>query len=145
MKYLLAVVGVLLVGGAWYAFDSGMIPTPVGTEMTWQNASANDIIIDQPLPGASVARSFALTGSARGQWYFEASFPIEVVDVSGNQLFENFVQAQGEWMTTEFVPFSASITIPGNYTGPAKLILHRDNASGLPEHDKSVSIPIVIE
>ncbi len=62
-----------------------------------------------------------------------------------NRLFESFVQAQGEWMTEEFVPFSSPITIPGEYRGPARLILHRDNASGLPEHDKSVSIPITIE
>jgi len=32
----------------------------------------------------------------------------------------------------------------GGYTGPATLILIRDNPSGLPEHDDSLPIPIVI-
>jgi hypothetical protein len=156
MKYILSLIVIAVIAaGAWYVWspapDENIPETETETEtnadrqVLWHNATTNDIRIDQPLPNVRVSRSFALIGTARGGWFFEASFPIEVQDANGNQLFESFVQAEGEWMTENFVPFSTTITVPGNYTGPARLILHRDNASGLPEHDKNVSIPIVVE
>lgn len=145
MKYILGIVVAIVAIAVWQVWGEGSTGVPAKSDFEWHNASLNDIMVEQPVAGASVSRSFALTGSARGSWYFEASFPIEVVDENGNQIFKSYVQAQGEWMTEEFVPFAASITIPGDYRGPARLILHSDNASGLPEHDKSVSIPIVME
>ena len=145
MKYILILVAFILLGGVWFTYDSRTQTQPLTKKAIWHNASSDDILVAQPLPGATIAHAFTLAGEARGSWYFEASFPIEVLDKDGNQIFESFVQAQGDWMTSEFVPFSMQIIIPGSYTGPALLVLHRDNASGLPEHDKSVSIPISIE
>lgn len=112
-------------------------------QLTYRNASDNLIRVVSPQPGDAVPGTFTLTGEARGNWYFEASFPIEIVDANGARILQMPIQAQGEWMTTEFVPFSTEVVVP-NYRGPATLILHKDNASGLPEHDASVSMPIVI-
>jgi len=103
------------------------------------------IILDEPKSGDIVESPFTISGKARGYWYFEASFPVEVVAETGEQLVIVPVQADGEWMTEEFVPFQASISIQHPYSGPARLILHRDNPSGLPENDASLSVPIVIQ
>lgn len=111
----------------------------------YKNASSDKIYVTAPLPGAELGKNFKVTGQARGNWYFEASFPIEVLDKNGKQLVIKPVQAQGEWMTTEFVPFSVDVTIPGSYVGPATLVLHQDNPSGLPENEASMSFPITIE
>ena len=100
--------------------------------------------ITSPLSGASVPKTFTVKGEARGTWYFEASFPIKVNDAGGTMVGSGIAQAQGEWMTTEFVPFSAPVVVT-NYSGPATLVLLRDNPSGLPEYDDAVSIPIVIQ
>jgi hypothetical protein len=54
-------------------------------------------------------------------------------------------QAQGDWMTEDFVPFKADIKVPDTFGGNATLILTKDNPSGLPEHDASISFPITIE
>ena len=62
----------------------------------------------------------------------------------GNRVGLGIAQAVGEWMTTDFVPFNAPVIVE-NYTGPATLVLVKDNASGLPEFDDSVSFPIIIE
>lgn len=127
--------------------DSETIPssTPTPTpQVAYLNASADNIVVDTPLPGATVPRTFAVSGKARGGWYFEASFPVQVRGENNQILFEGPIQAEGDWMTPEFVPFSTTITIPGAYSGPATLVLHNDNASGLPENDRSISIPVVI-
>jgi hypothetical protein len=156
-------LGILLVAivsfgaGVWYM--GGFVvpeptpipqnPTPTPTPLpvvqaTYENADANMIRVETPLPGAAVSASFSVQGAARGGWYFEANFPYQVFNAQGALLAEGPVTASGEWMTPEFVPFSFTVSIPG-YVGPATLILRNDNASGLPENDASVSIPIVIQ
>ncbi|HWO07405.1 MAG TPA: Gmad2 immunoglobulin-like domain-containing protein [Candidatus Paceibacterota bacterium] len=163
---VLIVAIVAFAGGVWYAneydFELPIVGTPQTTltttpntntgtntpqapRATYHNADANLIVVSTPQPGATVPNTFTVSGQARGNWYFEANFPIEVVSATGTRLVQSPVQAQGEWMTTEFVPFSVQITVPANYQGPATLILHNDNASGLPENARSISIPIVIQ
>ncbi|MBV9159311.1 MAG: hypothetical protein JO019_01805, partial [Candidatus Kaiserbacteria bacterium] len=46
--------------------------------------------------------------------------------------------------TTGQVTFTAQVSISG-YKGPATLVLSKDNPSGLPQNDDSVSIPITIQ
>lgn len=113
-------------------------PTVVRT-----GAFSDKVVVSSPLPGATVGSTFTVKGAAPGNWYFEASFPIEVRDPSGTLLAQLPAQAEGEWMTTEQVSFSVDISTQ-DYTGPATLVLHRDNPSGLPENDSSVEIPIII-
>lgn len=111
--------------------------------VTYVNASADTITVSNPSAGAHLGSSFTVSGQARGTWYFEASFPIEVLDRNGNQLLQKPVQATGDWMTENFVPFTINLTVP-NYSGPATIVLHKDNPSGKPEFEASLSIPVMI-
>jgi len=119
------------------------VTTPTTTATNSTDIS-NLIVVDAPKASSTVASKFEIKGKARGNWYFEASFPAEIKDKSGKQIWIAPVQAQGEWMTTEFVPFVMTADL-GTYKGPATLILSKDNPSGLPEYDASVSIPLVIQ
>jgi hypothetical protein len=114
-------------------------------KITYTNASSDLIVVELPFPGAVTGKEFSITGQARGNWFFEASFPIKVLDKDGKILVSTFATAQGEWMTTNFVPFKTTVKVPETYIGPATLVLEKDNASGLPEHDASISFPITIE
>lgn len=118
------------------------LPAP---EPTYVNASADMIRVENPTPGAVTGKSFTVSGEARGNWYFEASFPVEVRGEDGTVLATVAAQADGDWMTTEFVPFSVEVTVPDSYIGEAVLTLRKDNPSGLPENDASVSFPFTIE
>lgn len=102
------------------------------------------VVVTSPKANAAVGKTFVVSGQAPGPWFFEASFPIKVIDKDGNVLLNTHATAQGEWMTTEQVTFTTTITI-SSYTGPATLVLMRDNPSGLPENDDAVSIDIVIQ
>lgn len=118
--------------------------TPTTPVAVYDNADSNRIQVTMPAPGATVPSKFTVSGKAVGGWYFEASFPYEVQDASGKKIAEGPVQAQGEWMTPAFVPFSFQVSVP-NYKGKATLILRNDNPSGLPENAASISIPITIQ
>lgn len=148
---IITILVVILLGAGVLYFANQSVPTPSdeGTsqaaEATYANASADLIVVGSPAPGAAVPRTIAVSGQARGYWFFEASFPVTVTDADGNVLLETFIEAGDEWMTEEFVPFAKDIVVPGTYTGEAVLILKKDNPSGLPENDGSVSIPINIQ
>lgn len=114
-------------------------------EINYTNAGPVNIRIDTPKPGESVPRTFTVSGAARGGWYFEANFPIAVYTKNGELLLESPVQAQGEWMTSDYVPFTVDLTIPGTYTGPALVVLRNDNPSGMPEQARAARLPIYIK
>ncbi len=50
-----------------------------------------------------------------------------------------------DWMTEDFVSFTATLTFEGSTTDSGKLILEKDNPSGLPENADSLEIPIKFE
>lgn len=120
---------------------------PVAHEMTYIKSTADMIQVELPYPGAVVGKEFSVIGVARGNWFFEGSFPVEVLDKEGKVLTTSIASPRNgeDWMTTELVNFKADIKIPQSYIGPATLVLKKDNPSGLSEHDASASFPITIE
>ena len=118
-------------------------PTSSTSDAT-TSSLASRVSVASPASGATVGKTFTVSGKAPGPWYFEASFPVRVYDADNNKIGQAIAQAQSDWMTTALVPFTAAITVTG-YTGAATLVLLRDNPSGLPENDESVSIPITIQ
>jgi hypothetical protein len=118
-----------------------------GWEAVYSNASDDLIRTVNIEAGDSVSSPLVITGEARGYWFFEASFPVTIVDWDGKIIAEHFATAEGEWMTEEFVPFTATIVFetPEQVTpvNRGAIILRRDNPSDLPENDAALEIPIV--
>ena len=105
----------------------------------------NLIRLNTPRPNEVILSPLVVTGEARGNWFFEASFPVFLTDWDGLIIATGIAQAKGEWMTTEFVPFEATLTFivdKNVYSNRGSLILKKDNPSGLPEHDDALEIPI---
>lgn len=106
------------------------------------------ILVTAPLPQATVTSPLVIKGKARGNWYFEGSFPVSLVATDGTVLAEGHASAQGEWMTTDYVPFVASLeyTVPQSVTDPhGFVILRKDNPSGEPQFDNSLSVPVTLQ
>lgn len=141
VKKLLIVLGVLILA---VLIGAVVLPflTPKDAGVGYENKYPDLIQIDAPGGNAIVQSPLAVVGTARGQWYFEASFPIELLDANGKQLAEVPVQAKGDWMTTEFVPFEVELTFASPTTKTGTLVLKNDNPSGLPENEKEVRIPV---
>lgn len=102
----------------------------------------NLIKVTNPRPNQVIESPLMITGEARGYWYFEASFPAELIDANGERIFITPVMTTEEWMTENFVSFKTILTFPVPKTETGKLILHKDNPSGLPEHDDKLIIPV---
>ncbi len=108
-----------------------------------EEAPGNDLIrVSSPAEDELVASPLQVTGEARGNWYFEASFPMELLDANGNQIALGIGEAQGDWMTTDFVPFRGTLVFTTASTPTGTLVLHKDNPSGLAEFDDEVRIPV---
>ena len=105
---------------------------------------SNLIRITDPRPNQEITSPLIVTGEARGTWYFEATFPIVVVDWDGLIIGEGYAEAQSNWMTEDFVPFRGTVTFKTpSYKNYGTLILQKSNPSGLPEHDDALEIPIL--
>ncbi len=113
------------------------------TEKTAEPQLYADLIkIDAPLPGTAVQSPLEIAGEARGAWYFEAVFPIWLLDGNGNEIARAQAQAQSDWMTTDFVPFRATLTFDVPAVSAGTLVVANDNPSGLPENAKEIGIPV---
>ena len=148
-KTILTIVVVMVVAGAglagWYLKQG-----PTEQNQNQQNKpntnpptqANNDITVSSPQPNQVITSPLAISGQAKGTWYFEASFPIKLLDGNGTQIAQTIATAQADWMTTNFVPFTALLTFstPGTATGT--LVFMKDNPSGLPQNDAQFILPI---
>ena len=121
----------------------------LGAYFLWQGSGRTDLIhISLPKPNSSVSSTSPLTvaGEARGNWYFEASFPVVVVDWDGKIIGQGTAQAQSDWMTDSYVPFKGTIKFEKpSYGTRGAVIFKNDNPSGDPKNAKAVEIPIVFK
>jgi len=95
-----------------------------------------------PSPGDTIKSPLHVEGTARGGWFFEASFPLVLRHEEGTVVAEHYATAEGEWMTENFVPFSSEIIFSHPPEGRGQLILKRANPSGRPERDDELRIPV---
>jgi hypothetical protein len=105
------------------------------------------ILLDDFYQGKIISSPFTVTGFAKGNWFFEASFPIVVVDWDGRIIGKGIATAKDEWMTEKFVPFEGKITFEKPAGAEERVrrgavIFRRDNPSDLPENDAALEIQI---
>jgi hypothetical protein len=137
MKKIVLILGltVIAVGGYYFWSNqtqtSGVYPEKADL-IKVSNLKANDIVTSPLL----------VEGEARGYWYFEASFPVRLLDGNGREIAIQPAQAQEEWMTENYVPFKVVLTFQKPVTPTGTLVLQKDNPSGLPEYDDKLRIPV---
>lgn len=87
------------------------------------------------------AGHFAVAGLVPGNWSFEASFPVQLKNSGESIITQQAAKVSGDWTTNEMQPFTVSLgySVP---SGHGTLVLYKDNPSGLPANDDSVSIPV---
>lgn len=100
------------------------------------------VVVVSPLPNSVINSPVVIKGKARGLWFFEASFPVKIVDANGQELGIVPAQAQADWMTEDFVPFEVTVGFNQPSTSSGFIVLSRDNPSGLPKNDAEVRLPI---
>ena len=150
MKKILILLIIIGVIAGFYFFQKGNIFKQVNP-----TASKEDlIIVDTPKIGDRITSPLVIRGQARGSWYFEATFPVVLTDWDGKIIAQHHAQAQGEWMTNDFVPFEAKLEFvspvfpdadKNHFSRRGTLILQKDNPSGLPEYDNAIEFEVFFE
>jgi hypothetical protein len=111
-------------------------------EAKYPETKIDDIKIASPKENELVKSPLTITGEARGNWFFEANFPITILDDRGNTIGSAIAEAQGDWMTENFVPFKATLRFSSGTSDIGFLILRNDDPSGDVSKQKSVIINI---
>jgi hypothetical protein len=153
---LLAVVFLLVGGYQVYTIQQQKIEdlTEQVAALSMQiNQQRNNTYISQhgvavkvyiPVSNEHVSSPLQIIGQVPGSWSFEASFAVILKKSTGEVLAHGNAQLHDDWMTSHLVPFTAKL----EYTQTAvagemgQLILQKDNPSGLPAKDDSVTIPV---
>lgn len=103
---------------------------------------ADQIRIYEPVTSQTVASPLLIRGQARGTWFFEATFPVMILDSEGNELAVGYASTSDEWMTEDFVYFDSVITFDVSGETAGTLVLKKANPSGLPEYDEELRVQI---
>jgi len=122
------------------------ISNPLNTkpQITIQEPTNRNIKIDLIKSNQIIESPLIITGQARGGWFFEASFPIKLVDSQGELVAQTIASTKGEWMTDDFVPFSATLEFASlEKTNQGTLIFIKDNPSDMRELDDQLSISVL--
>jgi hypothetical protein len=116
--------------------------TPDGRLFVEDLSEQPEVVIDTPTTGQVVSSPLTVSGKAKGTCFFEANLPITLKDTNGTTLAQVGAQAQGEWMTEDYVNFSAVLQFGQPQTEYGVLLIEKDNPSGLPEFDASFAVPV---
>lgn len=102
------------------------------------------IIVHEPKQNDMITSPLIIRGEARGTWYFEARFPVALEDENGEIIATGTAEAEGEWMTENFVPFVATLTYVSEEEQSGVLVLQNDNPSGLSENAHELRVPVIL-
>lgn len=117
-----------------YLYLNGFPPATYSTATIWVLSPEKNAIVSAPL---------VIEGKALGSWFFEASFPITLLDENSQKLASTTAQTQNDWMTEGFVSFTATFeTFDPNDSLTGILRFQKNNPSGLPENDASFDLPV---
>jgi hypothetical protein len=136
---LLLVVSILL---GWFLGQNKCIAPQSIVNLPLINFSSPNVRVVTPKINQTIISPLEIQGEARGTWYFEASFPVKLLDSNRNEVALGIASAQSDWMTENFVPFKLSLIFSKPATDTGSLVLIKDNPSGLPQNDAQVSFPI---
>ncbi|MFZ2030602.1 MAG: Gmad2 immunoglobulin-like domain-containing protein [Vitreimonas sp.] len=137
LKHLLFAVSAAALIGCSPAPSSKAPEAPIAVP-----ALTSPTTVSSPAPFARVTSPLTVTGISRG-WYFEGSFPAHLEGADGHVIAEAPAQAQGDWMTSAPVPFSATLIFTVTQDTPANIVLEQDMPREGQEPQR-VTIPVVL-
>lgn len=117
--------------------------TDSGEQNSSSSASNTDseVTVSSPASDSVVTSPLSVSGFAKGTWFFEANIPVSLEDEDGNVIVQVGGMAQSEWMTEDFVPFTAELIFVTDKEN-GWLVIRKDNPSALPENDAELKIPV---
>lgn len=121
-------------------------------EVKEEDYQCEEVRLTSIKPNDVINEGTEIKGEAYRSWYFEGSFPVEIIDITGKKVASG--NATGDWLSgntddlnaDDLIAFKVTFTnfAPGQ-AETGTLIFKKDNPSGLPENEKSCEIPVRFE
>lgn len=112
-----------------------------------QTLSHEMVVVNTPMQDEKISSPLRVEGTARGGWFFEGSFPIDITDKEGNIIAQKYatVKEGHDWMVGREVevPFEGEIsfTVPEGIT-EGFVVFKKDNPSDKRELDDQFALPV---
>lgn len=118
-------------------------PEPIAT-LNSNPGIISEPILTTPIKNSHITSPTLVIGFAPLGWMFEGVMPIKLVDAQGNILVSTQAQenSPGTWQSGNPVGFSANLVFTPPTTESGKIIISKDNPSGLPENDVHYEFPV---
>lgn len=108
-----------------------------------QSEKGVTLTLTSPERSGNVTSPLSVAGSVPGAWSHEGQFTLRLLNADSNVLAEGAATLDGDWMSENQVPFSASLTFTAPVAGSmGLLVLEKANPSGLQDNADSVTVPI---
>jgi hypothetical protein len=154
--FLSSIIILLLFAVGGSVFLSQKTPTPpsptpsiavpqVAPESNPESGDGARIRLTSLVEGDTLTPPITIHGEARGTWFFEGSFPVELRDESYEIITQGIATSTEDWMTESFIPFAVTLNWASTTATSATLILIKDNPSGLPEHDDRHLVEVLLK
>ncbi|MFH0951428.1 MAG: Gmad2 immunoglobulin-like domain-containing protein [bacterium] len=151
-KIVMIILLAMIIAGFTAYYLAAQKPQPLD-QPTTEEPKVKEILIykdliklETPSVESIIISPLVIKGEARGTWFFEASFPVMLTDWDGLIIAQGIATAQSNWMTEDYVPFTAELTFDRpSYGDRGALILRKDNPSGLPEYDDALEVTVFFE
>ena len=102
---------------------------PKNEDMPVQVAPVTVLNLDNVSDNDHVTPKQVITGTVPRFWFFEASFPVTLRDVSGNTIAVVTATTTEDWMVTTNVHFTVTLPETFTYTGVGSLLFRKDDPS----------------
>ena len=103
------------------------------------------IRIESPKPDEKITSPVTIKGKARGYWFYEGSFPVQLKNNNLKVLLQKSIQAEGDWMTKGWVPFEMTVEYDQPSAQNGSIVFQKSNPSGLAENDRQFSLPVAFK
>lgn len=137
-----ALLAIVIFAVRFWSGEKKVTIEEAGTAVAPQVAEGPNIKITSPGANAAVTSPLKITGEAKG-WYFEATFPVKLIDDKGNVLAQSQAKATSDWTVDAFVPFELELSFDPVGARSGQIVFEKDNPSGRPENADSFSLPVV--
>lgn len=128
--------------GVTYTEDIDQEEPKPGT-ISYRSDGGVTLEINNWVDNMKVVSPLTITGRVPGSWSFEANFPVQLFASDRSVVVETPATLEGDWMTSEPVPFTAELTFdPTEAGGSGSLVLLKSNPSDLPENADSLTLPV---
>lgn len=103
------------------------------------------LILDNIKDGDTVDEGFEIKGRVSGEWFFEGTFPVRVLNTQGEIIESLIATSKGDWMTSNLVDFTFTLDLDLDKESIVKIVFEKSNASNLVENDDSASITVTVK